>query len=136
MTRDELTKLKELLSNATPGPWMDYGETVSQHWSIQPSKDIIELHGMDSCGGCNHELRSREEDRQLIAELRNLAPKLIEQIERMDAALAKADRAMYSARLAIRDNLGKGFAGDIDQLKEAEDIARAARLRDEEEQEK
>lgn len=79
LTNEEIRKLRDLLSRATPGPWRSYIEG-RDHQSgssfIRTGGDDIELVG------------ASEADQDFIALVRQQAPRLLDELERLRARLA------------------------------------------------
>jgi len=103
----DLAELRRLEAEATPGPWMDFG-------NLEPYEGHVVAVGGDSLSPIcqDPDGDDRPHDRALIAALRNAAPNLLARAElaaRMAARL-KADKE----RLAW--SYGDGSDWDLDRM--------------------
>jgi hypothetical protein len=99
MTNEELKQLKELCTNATPGPWRNdcgNGEVETLEWRVPICRRVGNFERREEATGTyrkqhpevKHLLSfDNEADMDFIAEARTAIPKLIEEVERLREAL-------------------------------------------------
>lgn len=101
MNRNELQAIKARAEAATPGPWevekdsdiedIDFGPIVDWPWRIW-GPDQAPL--IDFSGGCD----VRSEDAEFIAHVRTDIPRLLLEIENLQAKNAKLDKQLGECR--------------------------------------
>ena len=93
LTPEEIARVKELDAHATPGPWENdhHAKRFGTGYTFGPDSAMV----ADQCPDCEGiRLRGiggnlpQEHNGDLIAEYRTLAPRMAQQIERQQAALA------------------------------------------------
>jgi hypothetical protein len=102
MTDARIQELRDLLAKATPGPWRagcDDDSRCGRVYAVMSGYDQV------ACSSCNDDYchQMLQEDEDLIVALRNAAPDLLHEIERLRAALQEllknSDYAGTQARI-------------------------------------
>lgn len=103
ISKDELAKWKHLCREATPGPW--YHVQVANWWEVQHGSKYEDTRLTDD------EFDNRAEyNSHLMAESRTAIPKLLDEIERLQAELERVERELVEKDVEGVCNLcGKRF---------------------------
>lgn len=112
-----LEDIKERTENATPGPWevkeesiLDSGLTLTEKWVHAPAWMRLVVRAASNYPAVTHRGEQDFADMTFIAQARDDIPWLLDEIERLRAALEHAARmkTIKGARVIVRDALEEG----------------------------
>ena len=137
VTKEDRARLRALVEAATPGPWQESRFVHHRKYSRMSAEWVAERYADEACtvrgpgevgtGACNPVAKtSCKEDASFIAASRTAVPALLDEVERLEAALRAAVDTGHNAAMKVGADLEERIASleaERDRLKEKFDTA-------------